>query len=314
MPAPLAMGTYLLIRKREDDQVNFYTDDYTGDESWKRYPQAVLDQIGKLPFGFDAFYSGDLPQSAGLSSSASIEVVTAKALRELFNLEISDVELARLCQKAENIGVGVACGIMDQFASSLGKNDHALMLNCKDLSYEQIPIKSDEYCFVISNTNFPRKLSGSEFNLRREQCENALKFFPEKYLVDVNITDLSKITDPILYKRAHHVVTEQERVKKGALALSNGDFKTFGNLMNESHESLKKDYEVTNFALDTLVTLAQNEPYVLGSRMTGAGFGGCTVSLIKKERVKDFCQIVGEKYFEKVNLKASFYTFSESLL
>jgi len=247
MPAPLSMGTHLLIRKRSDNETNFFTDDYTGDDSWVRYPKSVLDQIGEIPGGFDAFFSGDLPQGAGLSSSASIEVVTAKALRDLFSLNLSDVEIAKLCQRAENIGVGVACGIMDQFASSVGIPNHALVLNCKDLSFEQVPIESDQYIFVIANTNFPRKLAGSEFNLRREQCEKALEFFSEKYLVDVK--DLEKISDPILLKRARHVVSENERVKKGAKALKAKDFKTFGQLMNESHKSLKNDYEVTNEAL-----------------------------------------------------------------
>jgi galactokinase len=313
MPAPLSMGTHLLIRKREDKEVHFFTDDYTGDDTWVRYPQSVLDQIGPIPGGFDAFFSGDLPQGAGLSSSASIEVVTAKAIRELFELKISDVEIAKLCQRAENIGVGVACGIMDQFASSLGKKDHAILLNCKDLSYEQVPLHSDEYIFVIANTNFPRKLSGSEFNLRREQCEKALGFFSEKYLVDVPLKDLEKISDPVLLKRARHVVSENERVKKGAEALKAKNFKTFGDLMNKSHESLRKDYEVTNEALDTLVSLAQKEDYVLGARMTGAGFGGCTVNLIGKEKLDDFCQSVGEAYAKKCKIDASFYTFEKVL-
>lgn len=313
MPAPLSMGTHLLIRKREDKEVHFFTDDYTGDDSWVRYPQSVLDQIGEIPGGFDAFYSGDLPQGAGLSSSASIEVVTAKAIRDLFELKISDIEIAKLCQRAENIGVGVACGIMDQFASSLGQKDHAILLNCKDLSFEQVPLHSDQYIFVIANTNFPRKLSGSEFNLRREQCEKALAFFSEKYLVDVPLKDLEKITDPVLLRRARHVVSENERVKKGAKALREGDFKTFGLLMNESHESLKKDYEVTNDALDSLVSLAQKEEYVLGARMTGAGFGGCTVNLIARDKLEDFCKIVGAAYLNRTNINPSFYTFEKVL-
>ena len=311
MPAPLSMGTHLLIRKRSDNETNFFTDDYTGDDSWVRYPKSVLDQIGEIPGGFDAFFSGDLPQGAGLSSSASIEVVTAKALRDLFSLNLSDVEIAKLCQRAENIGVGVACGIMDQFASSVGIPNHALVLNCKDLSFEQVPIESDQYIFVIANTNFPRKLAGSEFNLRREQCEKALEFFSEKYLVDV--LDLEKITDPILLKRARHVVSENERVKKGAIALKAKDFKTFGQLMNESHKSLKNDYEVTNEALDTLVSLAQKESYVLGARMTGAGFGGCTVNLIEKEKLMDFCEAIGSAYLKKTNIEAAFYTFDKVL-
>lgn len=313
MPAPLSMGTHLLIRKREDNEVHFFTDDYTGDDTWVRYPQSVLDQIGKIPAGFDAFFSGDLPQGAGLSSSASIEVVTAKGIRDLFELKITDLEIAKLCQRAENIGVGVACGIMDQFASSLGKKDHAILLNCKDLSFEQISLTSDQYIFVIANTNFPRKLSGSEFNLRREQCEKALGFFTEKYLVDVPLKDLDKITDPILLKRARHVVSENERVKKGAEALKKHDFKTFGLLMNESHESLKKDYEVTNDALDTLVSLAQKEDYVLGARMTGAGFGGCTVNLIWKNSLEKFCQEIGSAYLEKTRIRPSFYSFEKIL-
>jgi galactokinase len=313
MPAPLSMGTHLLIRKREDKEVHFFTDDYTGDDSWVRYPQSVLDQIGPIPGGFDAFFSGDLPQGAGLSSSASIEVVTSKGIRDLFELKISDVEIAKLCQRAENIGVGVACGIMDQFASAVGIPNHALLLNCKDLSYEQVPIESDQYIFVIANTNFPRKLSGSEFNLRREQCEKALAFFSEKYLVDVPLKDLEKISDSVLLKRARHVVTENERVKKGAIALKANDFKTFGDLMNESHKSLKNDYEVTNEALDTLVSLAQKEEYVLGARMTGAGFGGCTVNLIEKEKLEDFCKEVGSGYLKKTNIKAFFYTFDKVL-
>jgi galactokinase len=311
MPAPLSLGTHLFIKKRNDSQINFFTDDYTGDDSWVKYPQSVLDQIGEISQGFDAFFSGDLPQGAGLSSSASIEVVTARGIRELFDLKISDIELAKLSQRAENIGVGVACGIMDQFVASLGKENHALMLNCKDLSYEQIPFESDQYIFVIANTNFPRKLNNSEYNLRRGQCEKALSFYPEKYLVDVPLKDLHKISDPILFKRAQHVITENERVKKGAAALKSHDFKTFGILMNESHESLKKDYEVTNEALDTLVALAQNKDFVLGARMTGAGFGGCTVNLIEKDKLDNFCQQVGSEYFKKLNLKASFYTFDK---
>ncbi|OXT09099.1 galactokinase [Thermoanaerobacterium thermosaccharolyticum] len=330
-PCALDFGTYMAVRMRDDEKVclsslNFDLKVeadinelvYDKKDDWANYPKGVLkilqDEGYKLK-GFEALYEGNIPNGAGLSSSASIELVTGVAMNEILNLGIERVELVKLCQKAENKFVGVNCGIMDQFAVGMGKADYAIFLKCDTIDYKYVPFKLNGYKIVISNTNKRRGLQDSKYNERRSQCEMALNYLKK----ELNVDNLGQVTpeefdkyrylipDDVLVKRARHVVTEDERVLDAVDALKNNDIKTFGKLMVESHNSLRDDYEVTGKELDTLVDEALKLDYVLGSRMTGAGFGGCTVSLVKEEFVQDFIDTVTKGYKERIGYEPSMY-------
>jgi galactokinase len=330
-PCALSFGTYLLCRKTSDNVIKFASTNFAlsktvpldeltqkqGD-SWVNYPLGVINQFIKkgcnIP-GFEFLFAGNVPNGAGLSSSASIEMVTATALNNILSTGFEQVELAKISQKAENEFVGVNCGIMDQFASGLGKKDYAIALKCDTLDYELVPLKLNGNKLIIANTNKHRGLTDSKYNERRRECENAVGYLskqkPYNFLCEIDLKTFNKnlnlIPNPVIVKRAKHVISENERVLKAIETLKAGDLNNFGKLMNESHDSLRYDYEVTGFELDTLVEEARKIPGVLGSRMTGAGFGGCTVNLVKESAVDTFIIEVGKNYALKANLIPDFY-------
>jgi galactokinase len=292
-------------------------------DGWAGYPQAVLFALhdeGERTRGLELAISGDVPQGSGLSSSAALEVAVAGAFRSAFDLELEDVELAQLCQRAENDYVGVQCGIMDQFAAALSARDHALLIDCRSLAHEAVPLRLDAagLTIVIANSAVGRELAGSAYNDRRRECEEAIRDLrvrlvrPElASLRDVSEADLARIAiDSVPMRRARHVVTEIARVAAAVEALSRNDFAAFGSLMVESHISLRDDYEVSSKELDLLVGLATAQEYVLGARLTGAGFGGCTVNLVRTEAVDAFSRDVIAPYRERTGLPAVMYVTS----
>ncbi len=285
---------------------------------WVNYPLGVMVEFAKLGFNPSAFrfnYSGDLPLSAGLSSSASVSVVTAVALNELTGANLSAQELALLSQRSENTFINVQCGIMDQFVIAMAQSDCAIALDCATLEYQQIPLNLKEYRIVIGNTNQPRNLKGSAYNDRVNECQAALKTLAPvthaKQLADVTPDQFYEhsnlLTDAIVRKRAQHVVEECDRVNRATVALKAGRLEEFGRMMLQSHVSLRDLFEVSSDTLDCMVDLAMNTDGVIGSRMTGAGFGGCTVSLVHQESVDHFIESVGSKYESQMKLKADFY-------
>jgi galactokinase len=330
-PCALTFGTYLVVRQNKQRLVRFATTNFDHrsevklDEpfekegkSWINYPVGVLNELRKNAReieGVDLLYSGDIPNSAGLSSSASIEMVTAFAMNEIFGFGFDRMELVKISQNAENQFVGVNCGIMDQFASAMGAADHALFLNCDTLDYERVPLKLEGMKIIIANTNKRRGLADSKYNERRSQCESAVEAICSekkiKYLSDLNLDEFNAlshlISDETEKRRARHVITENNRTLNAIEALNQGDVESFGQLMNQSHDSLRDDYEVTGKELDTLVEEARKIEGTIGSRMTGAGFGGCTVSIVKEEQVETFIREVGKGYNERTGLKADFY-------
>jgi galactokinase len=336
LPCSLSFGTYLMIRRTDSPLLRFrslnfdqsfeisLTDDLVkiGD-AWVNYPLGVVRQfldLGHKTGGFEFLYSGDIPNSAGLSSSASIEMVTAYALNELNGFGYSMIDLIKLSRKAENDFVGVSCGIMDQFAVGQGKKDHALFLNCGTLSFQHVPLRLKGYRLVIANTNKKRGLADSKYNERVRECRQALNDF--RKIIDIQslgelawedfLNYSTVIKDKIVLRRARHVVGENRRVLEAVKKLWHGDIISFGKLMNDSHDSLKSDYEVTGSELDALVYSAREQDGVIGARMTGAGFGGCTVNLVDEDSVERFIGRVGESYLRKTGLKANFYPFETS--
>jgi len=330
-PCALSFGTYLLVRKNDKRLVRFATAnfDHRGElkldepfekegKSWINYPVGVLNEFRKKAKeieGVDLLYSGDIPNGAGLSSSASIEMVTAFAMNEIFGFGFDRMELVKISQSAENNFVGVNCGIMDQFASGMGAADHALFLNCDTLDYERVPLKLEGMKIVIANTNKRRGLADSKYNERRAQCESAVEALRTekkiRHLSDLSLDEFNRLShlipDETERRRARHVITENNRTLGAIEALNQGDVLTFGQLMNQSHDSLRDDYEVTGRELDTLVEEARKIEGTIGSRMTGAGFGGCTVSIVKEEQVESFIRDVGLAYKERTGLNADFY-------
>jgi galactokinase len=332
-PCALSYGTYLAVRITGTESiklasVNFdFTSEISPGKSmekvggeWVNYPLGVIDEFRKIGIkvssGLELLYSGNIPNGAGLSSSASIETVTGFFINEAFgNRQLSMEEMALLCQRAENNFVGVNCGIMDQFAVSFGKVNHAIFLNCNSLAYELVPLKLDGLKILISNTNKQRQLADSKYNERRGECEQAVddlnKARPVKNLGELSLEEFEEIayfiSTDLVRRRARHVVSEDQRCVDAVDALKTGDMDKFGELMNSSHDSLRDDYEVTGVELDTLVEEARKIEGVLGSRMTGAGFGGCTVSLVKEDSVNVFIKQVGKNYEQITGLKPDFY-------
>lgn len=333
LPAALEFGTTLIIRPRDDNKVSFSStnipyeltisldEDYGyKSDQWTDYPVGVITELNKigcnLSSGYDLLYHGDIPNGAGLSSSASIEVVTAYAFLKLEGKETDTVEIAKLSQRVENLFVGVNSGIMDQFAVANGKQDHAILLMCDTLEYELVPFRTGAYKIVISNTNKRRGLVDSKYNERRSECDRALEILQKElpalsYLAQLNPDQFASLQDSIrdetVRRRAQHVVEENQRVHDSVKALRNGDLEAFGQYMNQSHDSLRYLYEVTGDELDALVEEAQRIPGTLGSRMTGAGFGGCTVSLVHEDAVERFIAEVGQQYEARTGLKPDFY-------
>lgn len=337
-PAALTMATTIVARPRKDNKIKLIATDLEKmveadldnlqaykDIKWGNYQLGVADELKKAGYtvkGCDLMYDDKVPLGSGLSSSAAIEVATALALICLGDesygntKSVDKIEMALISQRAEHNYVGVMCGIMDQFASAMGKKDHAIFLDCRDLSYELVPVKLDGYSLVISNTNKKRSLGEGKYNERRAQCEKGVEMLNEvipyaKSLRDVSCVDFEKhkhyLTDEIVKKRVEHVIYENQRVLESVKALKEGNLILFGNLMNQSHDSLKNLYEVTGIELDTLVEETRKVKGVLGSRMTGAGFGGCTVSLVKNEMINELINTVGKAYKNKIGYEASFY-------
>lgn len=333
-PCAITYGTTLWIKKRDDQLLRFYSKnfeelgvievsldkvEFDPAHDWVNYPKGVIrilqDMGYKISHGLDLVYEGNIPNGAGLSSSASIEVVTGTMLNEVFNLGLDMVEIALISQKAENDFVGVNCGIMDQFAVAMGKEDHAILLDTNTLNYDYIPVVLENASIVIMNTNKRRGLADSQYNLRRAQCEQALALIQQEkqvqHLCDLTVSELESlkhlITDEEMYRRAYHAVSENERTLKAAQVLQDNDLVAFGQLMNESHISLRDDYEVTGIELDTLVEAAWNHEGTIGARVTGAGFGGCAIAIVKNEHLDDFISDVASKYEEKIGYAADFY-------
>lgn len=337
-PCALTLGTYGVVRNREDRKVRFYSinipsvgvvevslDELVPTEkaSWTNYPKGVMWAFEKrnyhLTSGLDIVIGGNIPNGSGLSSSASLEVLTGLVLRDMFELDqITNQELALIGQDSENNFNGMNCGIMDQFASAMGKKDCAIFLDTATLECEYAPLQLENAKIVITNSNVKHSLVNSAYNERRSQCETALAQLQTvrdiKTLGDLTEEEFEEIkdaiTDPICRKRAKHAVYENIRTIKAVDALKANDLVTFGKLMNASHTSLQYDYEVSCDEIDVLVSAAWGIPGVIGSRITGGGFGGCTVSLVENDKVESFKEIVGKTYTEKTGLHADFYIVS----
>ena len=334
-PCALTIGTYAIVRKREDRNFRFYSTNFESlgvieasldnlkyDKAldWTNYPLGVvwafIEKGYPVDCGFDMSLFGNIPNGSGLSSSASVEVVTGVALRDLFGYDdISMIDIALFGQYSENNFNGVNCGIMDQFAIAMGKKDQAIFLDTSDLSYTYAPIKLADEKIVIACSNKKRGLGDSKYNERRAECEEALAELQTKLDIKA-LGELSEeefeankdlIKSEVRQRRAKHAVYENQRTLKAVDALKAGNLEEFGKLMNASHVSLRDDYEVTGIELDTLVENAWEQEGVIGSRMTGAGFGGCTVSIVKTDCVDKFIENVGKAYLEKIGYAADFY-------
>ena len=337
-PCALTIGTYATVREREDKILNFYSINfdelgiitssidnliYNENENWINYPKAVIwalkDSGYNIDHGFDIVYYGTIPNGAGLSSSASLEVLTAYILKDMFKLDIDNTNIALIGQKAENKYVGVNCGIMDQFVIANGKKDNAVFLDTATLEFEYAPIKLEDAKIVIMNTNKKRGLGDSKYNVRRAECEMALDELKQSGLQIKSLGELTEeefeqnkesIKDEIRQKRAKHAVYENQRTLKAVQALKENDLELFGKLMVDSHNSLRYDYEVTGVELDTLVEIALEQEGVIGARMTGAGFGGCAVSIVKSDKVDKFIKKVEEGYINKIGYHPDCYVVS----
>lgn len=334
-PCALTIGTYGVARKREDKKLRFYSENFAGlgviescledlvyDEksNWANNPKGVVwafkEKGYEIKEGFDLLLFGNIPPASGLSSSASVGVMTGVMLKDMYRFdEIDMVQVALLGQYTENKFIGVNCGIMDQFAVAMGKKDNAIFLDTSDLSYEYAPIKLENAKIVIACSNKKRGLADSAYNERRSQCETALADIQTvksiNSLGELTEEEFEKvkdvIKDPVCAKRAKHAVYENQRTINAVKALKEGNIEFFGELMNQSHISLKEDYEVTGLELDTLVETAWEIKGVIGSRMTGAGFGGCTVSIVENNVIDEFIKTIGKKYEEVIGYAADFY-------
>lgn len=334
-PCALTIGTYGAARKREDRKIRFYSENfskmgvfetslddlvYHEEANWTNYPKGVVWAFKEKGYetqtGFDLVMYGNIPNGSGLSSSASVELLMGVILVDLYGFEgLSMIDLALLGQYAENRFNGMNCGIMDQFAIAMGKENQAIFLDTGDLSYEYAPIEMKGAKIVIAASNKKRKLTDSKYNERRAECEEALadiqKQMEIKALGELTEEQFEQVQDaiqnPVCRKRAKHAVYENQRTIKAVAALKAGDLETFGKLMNASHVSLRDDYEVTGKELDTLVEAAWKQEGVIGSRMTGAGFGGCTVSIVKEDAIEVFIKNVGEIYEKEIGYAADFY-------
>ena len=336
-PAAIDRYLYVAIRKRADSKIIYndvrfpgtyefdVNDNFTFDKKndYANYLNGILSQIKaqgyRLDSGFEILMVSNVPAGGGISSSSALECGFAYAVIDTFGLKIDRVEIAKLGQMSEHNFMGVNCGIMDQFIIATGKKNTAEMLDCATLEYEYAPLELGDYRFVVMNTNKVRKLSDSKYNERRSQCEEALKIFQDN---GVDIKALCELTpakweevkhfvsDEIIQKRAKHCVYENQRVLDAVLALKAGDLKKLGSLLNESHASLKNDYEVTGLELDTLAEASQKQPGCLGSRMTGAGFGGCAIALVHKDNVDGFIENVQKEYTARVGYSAGFFVCS----
>ena len=333
-PCALTIGTYGAVRKRNDDKLRFFSLNFTKagiyessihdlkykkEANWTNYPKGVMwafkENGYEMTSGMDFMCYGTIPNGSGLSSSASLEILTSKVIIDLFGFDVDMIHASIYSQQAENQFVGVNCGIMDQFAIAMGKKDHAIFLDTSSLDYEYAPVKLQGAKIVIGNTNKKRGLGDSKYNERRAECEEALKEIQTvkniQSLGELSEEEFEAVKDVIgsdvRRKRAKHAVYENQRTIHAVESLKADNLELFGKLMNESHVSLRDDYEVTGKELDTLVEAAWQQEGVIGARMTGAGFGGCTVAIVKDEAVDDFIKNVGAAYKKKIGYKADFY-------
>ncbi|WP_237714884.1 MULTISPECIES: galactokinase [Pelosinus] len=329
-PAALSLGIYGALRFRSDNLIQLKSTNtslevsvdlkkpiaFNEEDRWANYPKGVIKQLlddGYSLKGCDILVSGNLPDGAGLSSSAALLVLIAFMLRYAGGeTTIDKVELAKFCQQVENRFMGVNCGIMDQFSVAMGKQDHAILLDCDTLQYKYTPFVLGEYSLVIMNTNKKRELADSKYNQRRSECETVLGIIREHRqvvsLCQVSFEDVEKyVKDDVLQRRARHVISENRRVLLAVELLSQGDIIGFANLMTQSHISLKNDYEVTGLELDTIVECALKRAGCIGARMTGAGFGGCAIALVATDQLEAFTVTVNQEYEQKTGLKPDFY-------
>jgi galactokinase len=335
LPAAIDRAITYAGRRRVDRLVRVYADDFKAsvefdldeiqkdrEHTWSNFLRGVskfLQADGHRLTGADIAFGGDVPREAGLSSSAAVEVGATAFWNKLLNLGLDPVYIVKLSRRTENEFVGVPCGIMDQFISALGRRDHALFLDCRDLTYRHVPLRSDVK-IVVCNSGVKRALAQSEYEVRLKQCRGAVEKLcaigrAVKSLRDVQLSDLDAardVMDNVLWRRAHHVVAENHRTLEAVTVLQAGNLERFGELMNQSHESLRGDYEVSSKELDQLVELARRQPGVLGARMTGAGFGGCTVNLVRADAAEDFAQAVARGYEKALGLEAEIYVCQAS--
>ncbi len=333
-PAAINRYIYVAIRKRNDakiiyDDVRFpgryefsINDNFVYDKKndYTNYLNGILSQLKErgcsFPFGFEVLIVSNLPAGGGISSSSALECGFAYAVSETFGFNIDRVEIAKLGQMSEHKFMNVNCGIMDQFIISTGKKNTAIVLDCNTLKYDYVPLELGDYRFVVMNTNKQRRLADSKYNERRTECETALKILQDSGVKVSALCELtpdawekakSSITDPVIQKRAKHCVYENQRVADAVTALKAGNLEKLGKLLDESHKSLKEDYEVTGIELDTLAEEAQKQKGCLGARMTGAGFGGCGIALVHKDSVEAFVENVQKAYTEKIGYAAGFF-------
>ena len=333
LPVAVGFSLFLAARRRKDRQVKAFAVDrkelvsfslenpfvYDHDHSWSNYLQGVLrvmqEEAGKELPGIEVAFTGKIPAGAGLASSAALEVAAALAIQELVGLSFDRPALARICQQAENEFAGVKCGIMDQFVSLLGKAGHALFLDCRSLEYSQLPLELGEYRLLLCQSGVRHTLADSEYNRRRRECEEGTAFFARRFpevksLRDLTLTQIEAYREeisPVLYRRLLHVLSENLRVEESVAALEAGDLKTFGVLLNASHDSLRYLYEVSCAEIDLLVELAREVTGVLGTRLTGGGFGGCTISLVHADAVEEFFRRVLGNYQQKTGITPLLY-------
>lgn len=331
-PCALKIGTYAVVSERDDQKLYMYSFNreedlievnlenitYKKEQKWTNYVLGVIDALNengyKVIRGFNLVVYGNIPIQSGLSSSASLEVLIGYMLRDLYHFDFDNTKLALMSQYAENHFVGVNCGIMDQFIISNGEENTALLLDTNTLKYERVKMNLGEYKLVIMNTNKPRRLQDSKYNERRKECDEALLVLQTKLnvhaLCEITVDEFESNKDLIqsmdIRKRAKHAISENERTLLAKKALDKGDILTFGKLMNESHDSLRDDYCVTGKELDTLVNLARSVEGTIGARMTGAGFGGCAIALVKETELNHFYEIVSKGYKETIGLDVTF--------
>lgn len=332
LPCAISLGTYGIARKRSDSILRLASENmdiraevslcnlkYEEEHGWTNYAKGVIFHLMKAGYragGMEILVSGNIPSGAGLSSSASLEMLVGEMINQLYNGgKIDRIELIKLCQEAENSFVGVMCGIMDQFAIGMGRKNKGIYLNCETLQYEYVDLDLKDYTIVVMNTNKIRALNESKYNERRSQCGEALEILKRHREIE-NLCQLSPedfrelsgfIEDETIRKRAQHAVYENHRVKKATRALKNEDIGLLGQLIKESHDSLKNLYEVTGAELDTIADAANSMDFCAGARMTGAGFGGCAIAIVKNERVQEFIDNVNNLYREKIGYDAGFF-------
>jgi galactokinase len=330
LPAAIDKSIYFALAPRKDrsctavamdinDEHEFSIDDLASTpKGWPNYLMGVVDQLIRSQYtiqGFNCVFGGDIPIGAGLSSSAALEAGLAFALNYIFKLQIADLALVKFAQKAENVFVGVQCGIMDQYINIFGKQDHVLRIDCRSLEYKYYPFAFHNISLGLFDTRVSHSLASSEYNRRREECSEGVSIIRNSYpevnsLRDVSVDMLQKCKnkmDPTIYRRGKYVVEENDRVLQGCRELEKGDLKAFGKLMAKTHVGLSRDYEVSCKELDYLVKLVKNDPQVYGSRMMGGGFGGCTINLIENNHVDELSKIITERYKQKFNIDLKTY-------